>query len=87
MMTLAELQSARAHMVSEILRTVSDPAGWLLAVRGICERVGVDPARAIPLGGLSLALVCAEVVGEVSRQGIGLRRLGEAVGFPPEVLR
>lgn len=83
MWTTDELRSARAHMVSEILRTAPDPAGWLLAVRAICERAGVDPARAIPLGGVPLVAVCAEVTTEASRQGIGLRSFAEAVGFTP----
>ena len=37
-----------ARVVEVILRTVDDPAGWLVAARRIAETAGLRPERCIP---------------------------------------
>ncbi len=46
-------------LTKHISTTVRDPAGWLLAVREVCERIDVDAAY-IDLSG-SLHTVCFSV--------------------------
>lgn len=56
-------------MVAYVMAMETSPAGWLSQVRAVCEVIGLDPSRCIPLGGVTLDNVCAAVVTEAECQG------------------
>jgi hypothetical protein len=59
-MTPAELREARETMTRAVTAT-PDPAGWLVAVRQIVERLNLRPESCICLPG-TVANICHEVV-------------------------
>lgn len=63
-------------IVARIMSQCVDPSGWLLEARRLCELVGLDPARCIPLGGCSLRAVAVSIATEAHKQeGGALERL------------
>ena len=51
------------HEVAKyIVKRFQNPNDWPLVVRSATEELGLDPAMVLPLGGVTLYTLCAEVV-------------------------
>ena len=68
------MREVREVMTEAIMRAVPDPAGWLLALRGIVEGVGLAPEKCIPLGRVTLQLACGEVANYMSKNQVPMDR-------------
>lgn len=78
-MTRDERAEAGRIMLSAITSQIKNPAGWLLAVRRICERIGLNPASAIRLGDVSLADVVYGVITEANSNGCNMSVIQNAI--------
>jgi len=65
MTTIAALSDA---LTASIQTRITDPAGWLLEARRICEAAGLSAARAI-LMPATLTTVCYSIAREAFAQG------------------
>lgn len=61
-MTGPEIGKVSREMAEAVKSRVPDPAGWMLALRRISERLGLDPAMSIRLGDVVLIDVCHGLV-------------------------
>ena len=77
-MTPAELREARETMTRAVTAT-PDPAGWLVAVRRIAERLNLRPESCIPLPG-TVASICHEVVRCADGNSMTLAQVKAACG-------
>jgi hypothetical protein len=55
-------QEARRLLASTIAERVRDPAAWLLALRAVAERWGLDVSRCLPAGATTLDDACGMLV-------------------------
>ncbi len=78
-MTRDEKKALREDMAATIKARCPDPAGWLIAIRQVVEAVDVDPARAIPLGGVTLDMICYEVLSMADKMDVSSERIQNAI--------
>ena len=62
-----EARNARVALIAAVMVT-RDPAQWLLAVRTIVERMGLNTAKCIPIG-VTLEHVAFAVIMEAKARG------------------
>lgn len=60
-------REVRKEICETIMAAHQDPADWLKAARVMTERLGLDPARCIPLG-TTLEIVVDSIMSEAEKQ-------------------
>lgn len=78
-MTGPEQHVLATAWADEIQRRFPNPADWLLRVRAGVEALGLRPASCVPLGGVVLASVLAEVIRHANLHGISEEKIREAL--------
>ncbi len=81
-MTRDERRGVELAMVARIVDTIRNPAEWLLSVRIIGESAGLDMARCLPIGGVTLEGACFAVVDFAHKQGASLGTMLAAIDSP-----
>ena len=77
---MSDVSRFRETVAKSIMEQVDDPTQWLRALRRIAERLGLNPARCLPIwADVTLEFACFKVLQEADNQGRSTDAVWEAL--------